>query len=83
MDLPNNGGDRTLTEHLLSTNKAANSSNGLQSIEFLVKGSHRKPLKIEAIIKAAGCCLQTNSKALLLNNTYKLTEYEETELVPT
>lgn len=39
----NNGGDRALTGHLLSTNEATKPSNRLHLIKVLSKWSHGKP----------------------------------------
>lgn len=62
MKLPNNKGDRTPTRHILSSNEAFSTGNGLHQIELLAKGT-------QAIVKAIGGTLQIDNMAPLLNTT--------------
>lgn len=77
MKLQNNGEDRTLTGHLLSSNKASSTKIGLHIIKLFTKGVQWEPLN------NASCCqdyrvLSTNRlQRLLLKTLTHFTDYGE------
>lgn len=69
----------------ISGHQMKHSVSGLGYILFSCwpMGSHGNPQTIQAVAKAIGCCLQTDSKTLLQKTSAHPIELREVKLVPT
>lgn len=62
MRSPNNKGDGTPIDHLLSTNEGSGPGTGIHPIELPAKGSHENPQTTQDITKIISCLPQTGSR---------------------
>lgn len=82
--LPNTGGYRALTGHLLSPMELSSTGMGFHLIELLASGFPWEPSNIPAATKTTSCSPQTYSKAPLSKTTpAQFIGHGEVKLVPT